>query len=107
MAGGLPFGHVLLVHEPLAIRHVVLDNAANYGKDRMQRRVLSAGLTEGLLSAETHLRCDRGSGMKSDSVTEAVQRVANARVRAAEAARLSDHAMPLDNFAAAVIQFIH
>jgi cytochrome P450 len=52
VAGGLPIGHVLLVHEPRAIRHVLLDNAANYRKDRLQRRVLSAGLSEGLLSAE-------------------------------------------------------
>src|ERR1700724_204043 len=52
VAGGLPVGHVLLVHEPSAIRRVLLDNAANYRKDRLQRRVLSAGLNEGLLSAE-------------------------------------------------------
>jgi cytochrome P450 len=52
VCGGLPFGHVLLVHEPRSIRRVLLDNAANYRKDRFQRRVLSAGLNEGLLSAE-------------------------------------------------------
>src|ERR1035438_805391 len=46
VAGGLPIGHVLLVHEPGAIRHVLLDNAANYRKDRLQRRVLSAGLND-------------------------------------------------------------
>ncbi|HXN66074.1 MAG TPA: cytochrome P450 [Bradyrhizobium sp.] len=52
VAGGLPIGHVLLVHEPGAIRRVLLDNAANYRKDRLQRRILSAGLNDGLLSAE-------------------------------------------------------
>jgi cytochrome P450 len=52
VSGGLPIGHVLLVHEPGAIRHVLLDNAANYRKDHLQRRVLSAGLNDGLLSAE-------------------------------------------------------
>jgi cytochrome P450 len=52
VVGGLPFKHVLLVHEPRAIRHVLLDNAANYQKDSIQRRVLSAGLGDGLLSAE-------------------------------------------------------
>lgn len=52
VAGGLPIGHVLLVHEPESIRRVLLDNATNYRKDRFQRRVLSAGLNEGLLSAE-------------------------------------------------------
>ena len=52
VSGGLPIGHVLLVHEPAAIRRVLLDNATNYRKDRLQRRVLSAGLNDGLLSAE-------------------------------------------------------
>ena len=52
VAGGLPLTHVLLVHEPNAIRHVLLDNAGNYQKDTIQRRVLSAGLGDGLLSAE-------------------------------------------------------
>jgi cytochrome P450 len=52
VAGGLPIGYTLLVHEPGAIRHVLLENAANYRKDRLQRRVLSAGLSDGLLSAE-------------------------------------------------------
>src|ERR1700734_2850874 len=52
VVGGLPFKHVLLVHEPAAIRHVLLDNAGNYQKDTIQRRVLSAGLGDGLLSAE-------------------------------------------------------
>jgi cytochrome P450 len=45
-------GRVVLVHEPSAIRRVLLDNAANYKKDALQRRVLSAGLGDGLLSAE-------------------------------------------------------
>ncbi len=52
VAAGLPFTRILLVHEPRAIKHVLLDNAANYRKDSIQRRVLSAGLGEGLLSAE-------------------------------------------------------
>src|SRR5579863_9875135 len=52
VVGGLPFKHVLLVHEPAAIRRVLLDNASNYQKDSIQRRVLSAGLGDGLLSAE-------------------------------------------------------
>jgi cytochrome P450 len=48
----LPIGQVLLVHEPTAIRHVLLDNPGNYRKDPLQRRVLSAGQGDGLLSAE-------------------------------------------------------
>lgn len=50
--GGLPFGRVAVVSEPSAIRRVLLENAKNYHKDWLQRRVLSAGLTEGLLTAE-------------------------------------------------------
>ena len=48
----LPFADALLVHDPRAIRHVLVDNAANYRKDPIQRRILSAGLGDGLLSAE-------------------------------------------------------
>jgi cytochrome P450 len=52
VVGGLPFAHVVLVSDPRAIEHVLLDNAGNYQKDALQRRVLSAGLGHGLLSAE-------------------------------------------------------
>lgn len=50
--GGLSFGKAAVVSDPGAIRHVLLDNTANYHKDWLQRRVLSAGLTGGLLTAE-------------------------------------------------------
>ncbi|HLL26110.1 MAG TPA: cytochrome P450, partial [Xanthobacteraceae bacterium] len=49
---GLPAARVAVVNEPAAIRHVLLENWQNYKKDWLQRRVLSAGLTDGLLSAE-------------------------------------------------------
>ncbi len=52
VVGGLPFAHVVLVNEPRSIEHVLLDNSGNYHKDALQRRVLSAGLGHGLLSAE-------------------------------------------------------
>lgn len=52
VVGGLPVGHVVLINDPDGIRRVLLDNATNYRKDTLQRRVLSAGLGEGLLSAE-------------------------------------------------------
>ena len=45
-------GHVVVLNEPTAIRRVLLDHAANYRKDTLQRRILSAGLGYGLLSAE-------------------------------------------------------
>lgn len=50
--GGLSIGRVAVVSDPDAIRRVLLDNNANYRKDWMQRRILSAGLANGLLSAE-------------------------------------------------------
>src|ERR1700741_5296541 len=49
---GLPTGQVFVLNDPAAIKHVLVDNVANYQKDPLQRRVLSAGLSEGLLSAE-------------------------------------------------------
>jgi cytochrome P450 len=52
VVGGLPFKHVMVVNDPRAIRRVLLENSANYRKDAIQRRVLSAGLGDGLLSAE-------------------------------------------------------
>ena len=48
----LPFGAVATVSDPAAIRRVLLDNAANYRKDTLQRRIVSAGLAHGLLMAE-------------------------------------------------------
>jgi cytochrome P450 len=50
--GGLPFRQVVVINDPNAIRRVLVENTANYQKDVLQRRVLSAGLGEGLLSAE-------------------------------------------------------
>jgi cytochrome P450 len=48
----LPFVQTLLVHDPSAIRHVLVDNAGNYRKDPIQRRILASGLADGLLSVE-------------------------------------------------------
>ncbi len=39
-------------HDPAAVRHVFLDNAANYRKDDLQLRILNPGLGNGLLTAE-------------------------------------------------------
>jgi len=50
--GGLSIGRVALVSEPAAIRRVLIDNSENYRKDWLTRRVLSAGLTNGLLTVE-------------------------------------------------------
>ena len=48
----LPFTQAFLVHDPVAIKRVLMDNAANYRKDTIQRRILSSGLSDGLLSVE-------------------------------------------------------
>ncbi len=45
-------GHIAVVSDPDGIRRVLLDNAANYEKDTLQRRILSSGLSGGLLTAE-------------------------------------------------------
>jgi cytochrome P450 len=41
-----------LVHEPAAIRYVLLDNAANYRKTEITRRMLEPGLGRGLITSE-------------------------------------------------------
>ncbi|WP_315769187.1 MULTISPECIES: cytochrome P450 [unclassified Bradyrhizobium] len=48
----LPFADAWLVHDPAAIKHVLVDNPANYRKDPIQRRILAVGLGDGLLSVE-------------------------------------------------------
>lgn len=49
---GLPFKQAVLVHDPEAIKRVLMDHAANYRKDTIQRRILSSGLSDGLLGVE-------------------------------------------------------
>ena len=49
---GLSLGRVAVVNDSAAIRRVLFDNCENYRKDWLQRRVLSAGLIGGLLTAE-------------------------------------------------------
>ena len=41
-----------IINEPNAIRHVLLDNAANYTKSELGRRLLEPGLGRGLLTSE-------------------------------------------------------
>jgi cytochrome P450 len=52
IVGPTVLGMVAVVSEPAAIRHLLVDNAANYCRDRLQRRVLGAGLGNGLFLAE-------------------------------------------------------
>ncbi len=48
----LPFTDTFVVHDPRAIKRVLMDNSENYPKDTIQRRILSSGLSDGLLSVE-------------------------------------------------------
>ncbi len=41
-----------VISHPPAIRRVLVDNAANYRKDALQKRVLAPGLSDGLLTVE-------------------------------------------------------
>jgi len=52
LMGPTILGTIAVISEPAAIRRVLLDNAANYRKDNLQKRVLGEGLREGLLVAE-------------------------------------------------------
>ena len=52
LSGESILGKIVVVSDPALIRHVLVDNAANYPKDRLQQRVLSSGLGRGLLLAE-------------------------------------------------------
>ena len=45
-------GRIMVVSDPVLIRHVLVDNAQNYPKDDLQQRLLSPGLGKGLLMAE-------------------------------------------------------
>jgi|HubBroStandDraft_1064217.scaffolds.fasta_scaffold11198_5 cytochrome P450 len=42
----------LLVNEPNAIKHILVDNASSYGKTEVARRLLEPGLGRGLLTSE-------------------------------------------------------
>jgi cytochrome P450 len=44
--------HAFVVSQPAAIKHVLIDNAANYRKTEMTRRVLEPGLGKGLITLE-------------------------------------------------------
>jgi cytochrome P450 len=52
LIGPTILGTVALISDPAAIRRVFVDNAANYRKDALQKRVLGASLSDGLLEAE-------------------------------------------------------
>jgi cytochrome P450 len=52
IAGRLLWRQRFIINEPNGIRHVLLDNAANYRKSELTRRLLEPGLGRGLLTSE-------------------------------------------------------
>ena len=52
LQGRSVLGDLTIVSDPAGIRHVLVDNAANYRKDALQLRVLGTGLGHGLLTAD-------------------------------------------------------
>jgi cytochrome P450 len=52
IVGPSVLGTTAVVNEPEAIRRVLVDNAANYRKDELQKRALGPALRDGLLEAE-------------------------------------------------------
>ncbi|KAB1073894.1 cytochrome P450 [Methylobacterium planeticum] len=52
LAGDGALGRVTVVSDPGLIRYLYVENAKNYRKDDLQRRVLAPGLGNGLLTAE-------------------------------------------------------
>lgn len=50
--GQSPLGRTLVVSSPVGVRHVLTDNAFNYEKGDLQRRVLGPMLADGLLLTE-------------------------------------------------------
>ena len=52
IAGRLLWRRRFIINEPSGVRHVLLDNAANYRKSELTRRLLEPGLGRGLLTSE-------------------------------------------------------
>jgi len=52
LVGPSILGTTAVVNDPAAIRRVLVDNAANYRKDALQKRLLGPALRDGLLEAE-------------------------------------------------------
>ncbi len=52
LSGRSVLGRLAVVSDPAVVRHVLVDNADNYDKGLLQRRMLAPGLGSGLLLAE-------------------------------------------------------
>ena len=85
VAGGLLIGEVAVVSDPGAIRRVLLENVGNYRKDSLQRRMLSAVLRDGLLTAEADQWRSQRRTLAPLFAKRCVMSFAPAMMRAAEA----------------------
>lgn len=52
LAGHTILGNAAVISAPAGIRRILVENADNYRKDALQRRILAPGLGDGLLTAE-------------------------------------------------------
>ncbi len=60
VSGTSVLGRIVVLSDPALIRHMLVDNAANYDKGELQRRMLTSGGGRGLLMAEgTEWRAQR------------------------------------------------
>jgi len=82
--GGVPFVRIAVVSEPSAIRRVLLDNSDNYKKDWIQRRILSAGLSDGLLTAQSSQWRKQRRMLAPLFVPKAISRFAVAMIESAQ-----------------------
>jgi cytochrome P450 len=82
--GGVPFVRIAVVSEPSAIRRVLLDNSDNYKKDWIQRRILSAGLSDGLLTAQSSQWRKQRRMLAPLFVPKAISRFAAAMLESAQ-----------------------
>ena len=50
--GGFPFARVAVINDPAAVRRVLVEDQSTYQKAAIERRVLSAGMPNGLVTVD-------------------------------------------------------
>jgi cytochrome P450 len=85
VAGGVAAVQSVVINEPAAIRRVLLENSNNYRKDALTLRILSAGLTNGLLTADGEQWRTQRRTLAPMFTRRAVSGFAPAMARAADA----------------------
>jgi cytochrome P450 len=79
----LPFGEVVVVSHPSAIRRILADNSENYRKDRLQKRMLAV-LRGGILTAEDEQWRSQRRALAPAFTMKTVQNFARPMVRCIE-----------------------